>query len=156
MKGSNNNNNHERSLMAPHRVRAQSAYKDIRIYMYANFITHTHTAHTTPHPSTHTHTQSTQHTHTCTYSTAQHTHARMHARTHTHAHTQSVRESGLLPFSSISTQNQAWELCEFPGGGEERTNNQNVLMFCFPGECFQFAQILIGDIYVTASDNCLA
>ena len=36
----NDNINNNRLFMVPHLVRAQSAYKDIR--MYAHFITHTH------------------------------------------------------------------------------------------------------------------
>ena len=59
-------------FMAPHLVRARSAYKDVRIrsfyYTHArtNSLTHIHTIH--------------QHTHT-------HTRARARLRTHTHQHT---------------------------------------------------------------------
>ena len=46
-----NNNNNNRLFMAPHLLRAQSAYKDIRIhslhYTHTHIHTHTHVTHTT-------------------------------------------------------------------------------------------------------------
>ena len=60
------NNNDNILFMVPHLVRAQSAYKDIRIH---SFITHTHT---------HTHTHRRTRAHTRTHI---HTHAHTHTRT---------------------------------------------------------------------------
>ena len=65
--------------MAPHLVRAQSAYKDIRIRSFHHTHTHTHTLSLSLSLSlslTHTHT----HTHTHTLSLS-------HTHTHTHTHT---------------------------------------------------------------------
>ena len=91
--------------MAPHFVRAQSAYKDTRIHSY--FITHTHIhtprctcAHTQTHTysprCTCTHTQTHTHTHTKMHVRTHpitHTHTKMHMRTHpnTHTHTHTPR-----------------------------------------------------------------
>ena len=63
-------------FMAPHLVRARSAYKDIRIRSFHH--THTHT-------DTHTHTRTHARTHARTH-THKHTHARARARTHAHTH----------------------------------------------------------------------
>ena len=61
--------NNNRLLMVPHLVRAQGAYKDIRIYSFHHAHTHTHT-HSLSLTPTHSHTLSLTHTHT-------------HAHTHT-------------------------------------------------------------------------
>ena len=48
------NNNNNRVFMAPHLIRAQSAYKDIRIHSFHHSHTHTHTQTCAPtHPHTH-------------------------------------------------------------------------------------------------------
>ena len=63
----NNNNNNKkkkkqnRLFVATHLVRAQSAYKDIKIHSFRH--THTHT-HTRTHARTHIHTHARTHTHT--------------------------------------------------------------------------------------------
>ena len=63
-----------RLFMAPHLIRAQSAFKDIRIHSFHH--THTHTQkHARARARTHTHITHTHHTHT-------HTHT--HKQTHTH------------------------------------------------------------------------
>ena len=56
-------NNNNRLLMAPHLVRAQSAYKNIKIHSFYHTHTHTYTRAPPPHPPTHTQTHTT-HTHT--------------------------------------------------------------------------------------------
>ena len=75
----NNNNNNNRLFMAPHLVRAQSDYKNIRIHSF-------HYTHTHPHTHTHTHTQARTHAH-----------ARTHARTHTHTHIERPVVGSLAP-----------------------------------------------------------
>ena len=64
--------------MVPHLVRAQSAYKDIRIHSFHQ--THTHT-HTHMHMCTHTHT---------------YTHTHIHTHTHTHTTNTCITGDGLV------------------------------------------------------------
>ena len=70
--------NNNRLFMAPHLIRAQSAYKDIRVHSFHHTHMHTH-AHTCTHMHTHTHAHTHTHmyTHTCTHT---------HTHTHTHMH----------------------------------------------------------------------
>ena len=73
-------------FMAPHCLRAVSAYKDIRVHsfyhthvwMHAHACMHTHTY---MHARMHTHTHMHAHTYTCLHA---HTYTCLHAHTHTH------------------------------------------------------------------------
>ena len=58
-----NNNHNNRLFMAPHLVRAQSAYKTIKIHSF--YHTHTHATHTHTHTHTQTHAIHTHTTNTC-------------------------------------------------------------------------------------------
>ena len=82
------NNNNNRLFVAPHRVRAWSAYKDVRICTFCHARMHPpHTLFLTHILDTCTPTHACMHTrmHACTHT---HVHARTHKHTYTCTHTQ--------------------------------------------------------------------